>query len=171
MPGQIIPGGERTWLVRIFLGRDPGTGKRRYESHTVHGSKRDAQKSLTEALAKLDRGEHAVGASRVLIHALLDDLLADYHINGIDEKGVERQRCEVHIRPYFGSMRAARLGTTEIRRYIEKRRTSETRNGRVWGPATNATINRELALLRRALRLATRMTRRFWHVSLSASGD
>jgi hypothetical protein len=155
MPGQIIPRGARTWLVRVFLGRDPGTGKRRYEGHTVHGTKKDAQKSLTETLAKLDRGEHAVGSSRVLIHALLDDLLADYRINGIDEQGIERRRCEAHIRPYFGSMRAAKLGTAEIRSYIEFRRAGETRHGRTYPPVSNATINGELALLRRALRLAS----------------
>jgi integrase len=121
----------------------------------VHGSKKDAQKYLTEALARLDRGEHAVGASRILVSSLLDDLLADYRINGIDEQGIERPRLEIHIRPYFGGMRAAKLGTTEIRRYIEKRQTREIRNGRRYGPASNATINRELALLRRALHLAS----------------
>ncbi len=41
--GQIIARGQRKWLVRWHLGQDPGTGKYRYKSETIHGTKRDAQ--------------------------------------------------------------------------------------------------------------------------------
>lgn len=44
--GQIISRGESTWVVRIFLGRDPATGKRSYRNHTVRGTKKDAQRYL-----------------------------------------------------------------------------------------------------------------------------
>jgi integrase len=151
MPGQVIERGERTWLVRVFLGRDPETGKRRYEAQTVHGTKKDAQKRLTEVLAKLDKGEHAPGINRVYVGSLLDDLLADYRVNGLDERGYEKQRCEAHVRPYFGMMLAAKLGTSDIRQYVEKRRAAQNRQGRIG--VSNATINRELAMLRRALNL------------------
>ena len=56
--GQIIPRGERTWLVRIFLG-DPETKKRKYESQTVHGTKKDAQAKLNGLLRDWDLGIHA----------------------------------------------------------------------------------------------------------------
>jgi integrase len=155
MPGQIISRGERTWLVRVYLGRDPQTGKRRYEAQTVHGTKKDAQKRLTEVLGKLDKGAYAPGTARVLMNELLDDLFADYRINGLDKQGYEKQRCETHVRPFFGKILAAKLGTSDIRRYIEKRRIAETKaNGRTYEPASNASINRELSLVRRALNLA-----------------
>jgi integrase len=140
-------------MVRVFVGRDSKTGKRNFENRLVHGSKKDAEKWAREVLLKLDRGEYAPGIGHVLVGSLLDDLLADYRINGQDEEGIEKRRCEVHVRPWFGRMLAAKLGTAEIRRYIEKRRTGETRHKRTYGPASNATINRELALLRRAFRL------------------
>ena len=38
MPGQIIRRGDRKWLVRIYLGADPQTGKRQYFSKTIHGA-------------------------------------------------------------------------------------------------------------------------------------
>ena len=44
MAGQLLWRGDRTWMVRIFLGRDPLTGKRKYHNKTVHGSRRDAQR-------------------------------------------------------------------------------------------------------------------------------
>ena len=45
MAGQIIKRGEKTWLVRIFKGRD-AEGKRHYLNKTVKGSKKDAEKYL-----------------------------------------------------------------------------------------------------------------------------
>ncbi len=55
MAGQIIKRGERTWLVRIFMGRD-GSGKRRYLNNTIHGTKKDADKFLTQKLREIDLG-------------------------------------------------------------------------------------------------------------------
>jgi integrase len=56
MAGQLIQRGERTWLVRVFIGRDSQTGKRRYHNHTVNGNKKDAQKYLNGVLRELDVG-------------------------------------------------------------------------------------------------------------------
>jgi hypothetical protein len=56
MAGQIIPRGDRTWLVRVFIGRDSETGKRQYQSKTIHGTKKDAQRYLTESLRDRDMG-------------------------------------------------------------------------------------------------------------------
>ena len=35
--GQIIARGQNTWLVRIYQGRDPETGTRKYLNQTIHG--------------------------------------------------------------------------------------------------------------------------------------
>ena len=56
MAGQIIPRGKGKWLVRVFLGRDPDTGKRRYHNHTIHGTKKDAERYLTATLREKDLG-------------------------------------------------------------------------------------------------------------------
>jgi hypothetical protein len=54
MAGQIIKRGDKTWLVRIFQGRDE-KGKRRYVNKTIRGTKRDADKWLTKSLRDRDR--------------------------------------------------------------------------------------------------------------------
>ena len=128
----------------------------------VHGTKKDAQAYLNGKLRERDMGTY-VGVSHTLVGALLDDLLADYKINGNDKDGIERKRCEVHVRPFFGRMKAANVGTDAVRTYIEKGQQPEKRmytdaasrqkREREYGPAMNATINRELALLRRAFNL------------------
>lgn len=164
MAGQIIPRGDHTWLVRIYIGRDPQTKKRKYEGHMVHGTKRDAQSYLNGKMRERDLGIYA-SVQHTIMDALFDDLLADYRINGKCYEWAE-SKVRVNLRPFFGGMKAATVGTDQIRRYIEARRQPETRvygNGekkrkRVYGPATNATINRELALLRRSFNLGKMAT-------------
>lgn len=56
MAGQIVARGRGKWLVRVFLGRDPDTGKRRYHNRTIHGTKKDAERYLTSALRNRDLG-------------------------------------------------------------------------------------------------------------------
>jgi integrase len=53
--GQIIPRGEDTWLVRIFMGRDE-KGKRHYLNKTIRGKKKDAQDYLSNTLAAISKG-------------------------------------------------------------------------------------------------------------------
>jgi integrase len=64
--GQIIQRGARLWLVRIFLGRDPSTGRRKYHNKNVRGSKKDAQQYLTAALRDRDLGCFARPSSEPL---------------------------------------------------------------------------------------------------------
>jgi hypothetical protein len=54
--GQIIPRGESTWLVRVFMGRDPESGKRKYANKTIHGTLRDAQSYLSRTQRDRDLG-------------------------------------------------------------------------------------------------------------------
>lgn len=74
MAGQIIPRGERTWLVRIFLGRDSQSGKRRYHNKTIRGNKKDAQKYLNGKLREIDLGTF-IEPSSVTVSEYLDQWL------------------------------------------------------------------------------------------------
>ncbi len=42
--------------LRVYLGRDPLTGRRRYRSQTLRGTKREAQKALAAMVAASDEG-------------------------------------------------------------------------------------------------------------------
>lgn len=56
MAGQIIKRGERKWLIRVFLGRDPVTKKRKDFNQVIEGTKRDAERALRQVLANIDAG-------------------------------------------------------------------------------------------------------------------
>jgi integrase len=71
--GQIIPRGEDTWLVRIFMGRD-GNGKRRYLNKTIRGKKKDAQDYLSKTLTAIST-DSFVEPSPLTLDAYLDKWL------------------------------------------------------------------------------------------------
>lgn len=80
--------------------------------------------------------------------ALFDDLLNDYKINAKDHKWA----CRVvgkHLRPHFGKLPPDKVTTAEIREYVATR---------LERGAANGTINRSLALLKRAFNLAREAT-------------
>jgi integrase len=88
-------------------------------------------------------------SERVKVAALLDILIFDYKKHERATANDAESRIESHLRPFFGHFRAADLTTDDIERYQSRRKKQE---------AQNATINRELAILRRAFHLAARRT-------------
>lgn len=142
MPGQIIERGDRVFLIRVFIGRDPQTGKRGYYNETVHGNKKAAQDALINALRDHKLGKLSMASTTV--GELLDGLHRDYKANGKSHKWVDGV-VRKHLRPFFGSIRAPKLRFGIVQRYVEQRQAAG---------ASNATINRETALLRRSFNLA-----------------
>ncbi len=148
MAGQIINRGKGVWLVRVYLGTDPDTGKREYHNKTVHGNKKDAETHLTRTLRDRDTGKLTAGAAKLTIGGLLDDLLLDYKVNG---KGYDWASTivEKHLRPAFGHLSISRINSDRVKQYTASRQAA----GRA-----NATINHELSLLRHALYLGAKST-------------
>lgn len=72
--GQIISKGEKKWLVRWYEGAESASGKRRYKSKTIHGTKKDAQKFLNHTLRSQDLGTY-VEPARLSLNAYLDEWL------------------------------------------------------------------------------------------------
>ena len=56
--GQIVRRAARTWLVRVYNGRDAETKKRKYLNQTIHGGLRDAQAHLNKMLGERERGRN-----------------------------------------------------------------------------------------------------------------
>jgi integrase len=106
------------------------------------------------AEAKLDerRGQRAAGepispkASRLRVDELLDNLERRYRIDGQDLPAANVAR----LRAAFGRQRAVRVTGADWNVYVDRQQqASEDRR-----PLSNATLNRDLALLRRSFTLA-----------------
>lgn len=113
--GQIIPRGERTWLVRVFMGRDSESGKRKYVNKTIHGTLRDAQAYLSRSQRDRDLGVF-FEPSRMSLNAYLDKWL--------ETAAKPKLRAKTHrdyeallrryVRPALGSRPASKIEPLEI---------------------------------------------------------
>jgi hypothetical protein len=79
------------------------------------------------------------------IEQLVDDLFRDYRINEQRSLDDVKTRWRLHLKTVWGSVHATQLDSRLLARYIDGRREEH---------ASNATINRELACLKRMYRLA-----------------
>ena len=60
-----------SYEIRVDIGRDPATGKRRFDYFTVRGTEADAERARTEALYQRDTGID-VSPSRITCEGFLD---------------------------------------------------------------------------------------------------
>jgi len=94
---------------------------------------------------------HPVVASRyILFSELIDDLMLDYLHNDRKNTVNLAWKLQKNVLPFFGRMLAVSISSTDIADYVDLRRKG---NDKV-KPASNATINRELAAIRRAFSIA-----------------
>ena len=131
------------WWVKLRVNGAPV-----YES-SKSTKKSDAVILRDKLLAQRHRGEITGGTpDKILIDALLDDVIK----SDIEEttRYIWEKVVEKNIRPFFGNTKAARLSTDLMDRYLVKRRDEDG--------VTDATVNRELSILRTAFHNARKRT-------------
>jgi integrase len=92
------------------------------------------------------RGPLALRAPKVTVDELLDGLVRDYEVNGKRSVGKARKSA-ARLREFFGGWKAVGVTGGDVRAYVEKRQAARF---------ANASINRELAALKRAFRLGVK---------------
>lgn len=116
--GQIIKRGEN-WQVRIYTGTGPD-GRRSYLNKTIKGSKKDAQRYLSETLSAISRGTY-VQPSRLTLSDYLDKWLSA-------SKARVRPAtltsytflAENYIKPHIGSMRISDVRSLNVQTLYAK---------------------------------------------------
>jgi integrase len=110
----------------------------------------EATKLLNKRIGEVGAGTF-VGLKRekIRVTELADDLLREYRINGRKSIDDLQARWILHLKPFFGLLRAVEVSSQLVATYIDQRQQEN---------AENATINRELAALKRLFRLAQRST-------------
>jgi integrase len=128
----------RTYWIKYYRNGRP------YRESTGSSLERNAKELLNRRLGAISEGRPvAPRADRVRLDELLDDLLTEYRVNRRASAG-RMEELISHLKTFFGGCRAVAINTARVREYIEARQ----RSG-----AANATINRELAALKRAYSL------------------
>ncbi len=153
MTGHIRKRGERSWAILLDLPRGPDL-KRRRKWHTVHGTKKDAQRKRNELLHQLETGAY-VEQTRMTLKEFLSRWLGSIE-SKVGAKTLERyqQLADHHIIPRLGTIPLPRLQPLALQEFYEDR----LRNGRRKGagglsPQTVLHIHR---ILRASLAQAVR---------------
>lgn len=108
----------------------------------------DAERLLKRRQGEIVTGKFAgLGPERIRMEELFGDVVQDYRDNRRDTLKDVESRLKNHLSPFFGKIRAADFSTQHLKRYIAVRRDDG---------AENATINRELAIVRRAFNLGAK---------------
>lgn len=117
--GQIIPRGNCTWVVRIFLGRD-SDGKRQYQNQSIHGAKKKAQEWLTDALSKKDRGIPTF-QTKVSVSDFLNTWLKTVAKPRVSEQTFRGYEWMIeHVKNAVGKTRLTQLRAEDIRGYTAR---------------------------------------------------
>jgi integrase len=141
----------KVWWIRYYR-----NGRRHEESaHTT-------KQKVAEDLLKIREGDVAKGVpvsaavGRLRFEEAAQDVVNDYRTNGKRSLAHAQRRITLHLAPFFGGRRMTTLSTADVRAFIAQRQ-DEQRNeigDVVKASASNAEINRELALLKRMYTLA-----------------
>lgn len=116
----------------------------RESSHSDNSD--DAERLLKRRVGEIVTGKFTgLGPERIRMAELFADVVEDYQQRDNDTLLDLKGRLKNHLSPFFGHIRAAEFSTHHIKRYLTERRTAG---------AKNSTINRELAIIRRAFHLA-----------------
>jgi integrase len=134
-----------SWECIVFLGRDPVTGKKRYRSQSIRGSKSDAELALAALLVE-------VGTTPISSTATVGELLERWFEQAAPDfspsTALETRRViDRYLTPAFGTTSLRRLRTADIDAFYRGLRTS----GSTGQPLKPSTVRRIHGILHRAL--------------------
>ena len=134
----------RIWWVKYYR-----NGKCFRESSKSH-ERSDGRRLLRKREGEISTGMFVgTQAERVHFEELAQDLLDEYQVNNKKSFIWVKRRINLHLMPFFGSFRAIDVTTERVRAYVIARQQAS---------ASNGSINRELAALKRMFNLAREMT-------------
>ena len=134
----------RIWWIKYYRNGKPFRESSKSESVS------DAKRLLRQREGEIGTG-NLLGSTteRVRFEELAKDFLNDYRANNRKSLVWAKRRIEQHLTPFFGGLRVVDMTTDRVRAYTAKRQQQR---------ASNGSINRELAALKRMLNLAAAMT-------------
>jgi integrase len=110
MRGHIVKRSKNSYSIAVSLGKDAATGKYKYQWVSVKGTKKDAEKRLSELLHQLDNGTF-IKPGKITLAEYLVRWLADYAKPNLSPRGFERYEsiARVHLIPGIGNILLTQL--------------------------------------------------------------
>jgi integrase len=156
----------KSWRLRVDVGRDPITGRRRQLTRTVSGTKRQADEAMARLLVEIGEGRHH-GSQSISLGDLCRDWLEQARVNfepntAVEFAGVIRRyigpRADVAasheiLRRGIGRTSLKKLRAWELDRFYQQLLVGGGKNG---APLSPATVRKVHTVLRLALEQAVR---------------
>ena len=136
----------RIWWCRVHVDGRPVDQSSRSDNYET------AKRLLAKMNGQKVRGELGGVPADLKMKAILDSFVQALTVR-VGAKTLEIQTLVVnaHLVPFFGEMRPGKITTDKLMKYREQRGAAKTSKGTYTSPST---INRELSLLRNAMRTA-----------------
>lgn len=163
MRGHLEARGSRTWRAKVFLGQDV-SGRQRYLTKTIHGTKREADAQLRELLLES-------GLAHESAQATMDDLAAKW-LELVEETlspstlREYRRLLSKIILPQFGSAKLRTIRPSDLDTFYAKLHRRGVRGGH---PLSSQSVHHVHALIRRLLNQALKWSWIVKNPALNAS--
>ena len=114
------------WELRVFVGSDAVTGKKRYTTKTVRGGKREAQRALAQMVTDAELGLSARTSATV---AELVERWFEFATSEFSPKTVKETRgmLDRYVTPALGAVSLSKLRAHDLDRFYRDRRWSSRR--------------------------------------------
>jgi len=155
MKGHIKQRSKGSWTLWVDLGRDPETGKRKQQTLTVRGSKKDAERELRAVLTRIEGGAH-VKPAKMTVGEYLGSWLRDYVATNTAPSTTDGYSdiVRAHLIPAFGSLPLMALQPSHIQAYYGRMLESGRRDGK--GGLSAQTVKHHHRVLYEALKHAVK---------------
>lgn len=152
MTGSMRQRGKGAWQLRVYVGRDPTTGRKHYVERTFRGGQRQAGRALAALALEAERLTPR-SSKHGTMEALLYEWLAHATMS-FSPRTVETTEgyLRTPIIPALGALQASKVTTADLDRFYRDLLERGGQNGQ-YAPAT---IRRIHGILRRALTLGVK---------------
>jgi integrase len=118
--GQITRRADRTFLLRVYLGEVDG--KRKYQSRTVHGAKKEAESVLREWIRQIETGSY-VQPARMTFGDLLDRWFRDRVAGRGSPTTAARYESDLrlHVKPALGHLLLSKVDLSVVEAFYSRK--------------------------------------------------
>ena len=116
MTGSLRQRGPDTWELRVYLGVDHDSGRERWATKTVHGSRRHATARLGEFVEDAGYARLRAGTVADLLDRWMGQASSGWSSTTLAQT---RSIVEHHLKPLLGDIRVNKLTTIGHRRHVQ----------------------------------------------------
>jgi len=155
MKGHIKQRSKGSWTIWVELGRDPETGRRKQQTLTVRGTKKDAERELRTVLTRIESGAH-VKPAKLTLGEYLEQWLRDYVATNTAPTTADGYSdiARAHLTPELGRFPLAALQPSHIQAYYARMLAYGRRDGK--GGLSAQTVKHHHRLLYEVLKHAVK---------------